>query len=298
MIIMGINFISIIIPTFNDWSRLRFCLDALSSQRYPSSLFEVIVVNNNPADDVPEGFANYHNVIILKEDKAGSYAARNKALEIAKGDVVGFTDSDTIPDSEWIRNAVAYFNANPGIFRIAGRIKLFYLSESPTSIELYDTLFAFRQKHYAEDLGFGVTANMFTYKRLFNEIGPFKSDLLSGGDFEWGRRANSKGYPIHYVESAFVMHPARNSYSELKRKIKRISGGHLLMKSDANRLDKHVYQLLKGLKPSLIDLTLIYRSTEISRIEKIVVFGIRYHLNILSNLEKIKILLGHKPERR
>jgi glycosyltransferase involved in cell wall biosynthesis len=295
---MEVTSVSIIIPTFNDWARLRLCLDALSAQRYSKDSFEVLVVNNNPLDDIPDGFETDDNVHILKEHQPGSYAARNKAIAIANGTVIGFTDSDTIPDRDWILNAVQYFHANKGIFRIAGGIQLFYQSERPTPVELYDTLFAFRQQQYVDELGFGVTANMFTYKRLFEELGVFKADLLSGGDFEWGRRANLKGYPIHYVASVMVMHPARNKYSELKRKIKRVSGGHLHMKSDAKSISMLMFNFVKGLKPKLIDISYIYRSTKISKFEKIIVFGIRYHLNVLSNFEKIRIVAGRKPERQ
>jgi len=295
---MKVSFISIVIPTFNDWHRLGLCLDALCAQTYPNAYFEVIVVNNDPADECPHWFKPYENVIILNEVKPGSYAARNRALEVAKGEIIGFTDSDTIPDPKWIENAVAYFWTNESVYRIAGAINLFYQTSRPTAVELYDALFAFRQKQYVEELGFGVTANMFTYKHLFDDIGPFNATLLSGGDYEWGRRANNSGYPIHFVDSVIVLHPARSKYNELKRKIKRVSGGHLSMKADATSRAKLMFNFLRGLKPKVEDINYIFKSNKITLAEKIMVFGIRHHLNILSNLEKVKISFGNKLERR
>ena len=41
-------FVSVIIPTYHDWDRLKLCLKALEQQRYPTDRFEVLVVNNDP----------------------------------------------------------------------------------------------------------------------------------------------------------------------------------------------------------------------------------------------------------
>lgn len=46
-------FVSVIIPTYHDWDRLKKCIEALKIQTYPSDLFEVIIVNNDPADKAP-----------------------------------------------------------------------------------------------------------------------------------------------------------------------------------------------------------------------------------------------------
>ena len=86
--------VSIIIPTYKDWSRLNLCLKAMENQSYPLEKFEVIVVNNAPGENPPSGFLFRNNWTLITEEKSGSYAARNKALKICKGKIVGFTDSD------------------------------------------------------------------------------------------------------------------------------------------------------------------------------------------------------------
>ncbi len=47
-------FVSIIIPVFNDAKRLQTCLAALESQTYPSSCYEIVVVDNGSDDDIEE----------------------------------------------------------------------------------------------------------------------------------------------------------------------------------------------------------------------------------------------------
>lgn len=91
--------------------------------------FEIIVVNNAPDDKAPETLVLPENCILLGEEKPGSYAARNKALSIAKGDIYAFTDSDCQPQDNWLEVAVGYLNKNPEIDRIGGEMTLFSENE-------------------------------------------------------------------------------------------------------------------------------------------------------------------------
>lgn len=217
-------FVSVIIPTFHDWCRLKNCLLALENQAYPNSKFEVIIVNNDPSDLPPKDLSLEKNVTLISESRSGSYAARNAGLKIAKGDILGFTDSDCIPDKNWIGNAVAVFNKSPEVLRIGGKIEIFSTNVKIKNVELYDFLFAFPQAHYCK-AGFAVTGNMFSRKNVFLEIGLFNENLKSGGDSEWGRRAQKKGCTIVYGETVLVNHPARDTLKELKKKAKRVGEG-------------------------------------------------------------------------
>ena len=69
-------------------------------------------------------------------------------------------------------------------------------SDSPTAAELHDMALGFRQSRYVTELGFAATANMATWKTVFDAVGPFDPSLKSSGDFEWGRRAQASGFAI------------------------------------------------------------------------------------------------------
>jgi GT2 family glycosyltransferase len=222
------QFISVIIPTYHDWDRLKLCLDALSNQILSQESFEVIVVNNDPKNLVPFS-TNVSNVIFVDEDKQGSYAARNKGLSLAKGDIIAFTDSDCIPEANWLSNALEVFNKNPDACRIAGRIKLFSNSKENNAI-LFERVFAFKQKQYAERLGTALTANLLVKKKLFHNVGLFNDQLMSGGDVEWGIRARNAGFPIVFSENVQINHPARESVQELIEKRRRTAEGIIKIK--------------------------------------------------------------------
>lgn len=251
------SFVSIIIPTYDDWDRLSLCLQALSEQSYPQDLFEIIAVNNKPGDKCPEELIKPDNFLLIDEYKPGSYAARNAAIKIAKGEIVGFTDSDCIPDKDWIKNVVVFLEQHKEIKRVGGAINIFFKEAVPSKVELYDEIFAFPQEAYVKS-GNAVTANMFCYKSIFQEIGFFNDSLMSGGDYQWGMLAHRKGYPIAYAPEAIVNHPARQSIKELVVKAKRVGKGQANFK-------KHQDQNLLALAGKIIEL-LKPRVWEIKRI--------------------------------
>jgi GT2 family glycosyltransferase len=218
--------VSVIIPTYHDWDRLRLCLAALEAQSYPQDRFEVLVVNNDPSDPPPYE-VDGGNVRLLSEAKPGSYAARNRAIEEAKGEVFAFTDSDCIPDTDWLLNAVKIIKS--GADRVGGAVELF--SDMPDR-ENFPTAFqrctAFRQKRNVTN-GWAVTANMIARKQCFDEAGLFDSQMLSGGDQDWGRRAADASFAIEYAPEVKVNHPARASWEALFQKNRRVVGGAALL---------------------------------------------------------------------
>jgi glycosyltransferase involved in cell wall biosynthesis len=290
--------VSIIIPTYNDWKRLSLCISALADQTFAKDRFEVIIVNNNPNDIAPENFALPENCKILTEKKPGSYAARNAALKIAKGEIIGFTDSDCIPDRNWIKNAVDYFTNNNHCSRLAGKVSIFFESGTPTRAELYDTLFAFNQKNYVQNSGTSVTANLFTYKYVFDKIGFFDEKLMSGGDFLWGTIAHKNGFQIAFVENVIVNHPARKDFKELVKKERRVGGSQAFFLGKKNSLLFILLQFIKELLPNLKALKFIFmEGKDISVIDKIAIYIMRQSLIGIRSYEKLRVQLGKKANR-
>ncbi|WP_353746014.1 glycosyltransferase family A protein, partial [Shigella sp. FJ200518] len=89
----------------------------------------------------PENLIIPNNCILLDEAKPGSYAARNKALKIAKGDIYAFTDSDCQPKEDWLEVAINFFIDNTEVERIGGEISLFTKNEKANWFEIYEMFF-------------------------------------------------------------------------------------------------------------------------------------------------------------
>lgn len=287
--------ISVIIPTYRDWKRLSYCINALDKQSYPKASFEVIIVNNDPFDQVPTDYYLPDNCIITTESLSGSYAARNKGIILAKGEIFGFTDSDCIPDSNWLKNAVNFFDQNPVYDRIGGKVELFFSGTTYTLAEAYEIVYAFRQDENVKR-GTSVTANMFTKKKVLDSIGPFNHTMYSGGDFEWGKRASAKNFKIGYSSDVIINHPARKELKQITKKARRVVSGKIeLVDTPTSPISKYI-NLFYEMRPPLNEFKQIFsRGKNLSFKLKLLVFFTRYNIRVTRAYEELKLLHGSKP---
>ena len=242
------EFVSVVVPVWNDALRLKTCLGALANQDYPADRYEVIVVDNGSSDDPASVVAGFPEMQLLREPRPASDAARNAGLEAARGPILAFTDSDCIPCPDWIRCGVDALGrlARPGL--IAGRIDVTVPDVTHASLaELHDLAIAFLQQRCVRRSHYGATANVFTRREVFDAVGPFRSDLLYGGDAEWGGRVYRSGRPVVYADGARVSHPARKTVGALIQRTRRGAGALVQWRRDRPILV--VRDLLKDLVP-------------------------------------------------
>jgi glycosyltransferase involved in cell wall biosynthesis len=103
--------ISVVIPTYKRPDLLQRCLEPLLEQSLPTDRYEVIVVDDGQTEDtraLVENLAAATNGrpllrYLRPEGTRGPAAARNRGWRAARGEVVAFTDDDTIPDVDWLR---------------------------------------------------------------------------------------------------------------------------------------------------------------------------------------------------
>ncbi len=292
--------VSIIIPTFHDWPRLALCIQALHIQTYPKDSFEVIIVNNDPLDEAPANFALPSNFRLISEGKPGSYSARNTGLALAKGEIIGFTDSDCIPHPNWIQQAVEVFSAG-NVDRIAGKIELIYLDKNKkTWVELYESIYSFNQKRAVEVLGASVTANLFARTELFSKVGGFDATKKSGEDIGWNRRANAMGYNLLYGENVVINHPARSTFKAFRNQKLREFGGKKEFKLNSLAgLVKNTLFIPYLFYKIVIHKTifLFSQAKQLSIIEKIKVAGVHLYLYLIIVPEFIRLLFGGERVR-
>lgn len=243
-------FVSVIIPVFNDSQRLKSCLEALENQTYPN-LYEVIVVDNGSDEDIKSVVVQFGQAVATQENRPSSYAARNKGLSLAKGEIVAFTDADCIPAPDWIEKGVANLLRMPNCGLIAGKVKLFFKdSNKPTPAEIYESINTLQQKKFIEEHGYGATANLFTYRNVIDTVGLFDDTLKSGGDFEWCQRVLLAGYKQFYADDTVIQHPARHSLAELYKRTARINGGvHDRKKTSGYPFKEFITDIAKDLLP-------------------------------------------------
>lgn len=220
----NVPYVSVVVPVFNAERFIEGNIASLLSQSYLKDRYEIIIVDNGSLDNTSNIAKKYPVKYIEEREVRSSYAARNKGVAAAKGDVIAFTDADCIADKDWITNGVQCLMRS-GCDLVGGRVN-FILSSKRTAAEIFDSIVHMNNEMNIKKKRGAVTANMITYSEAFKKIGMFKADVVSGGDIEWSNRAIEAGLGIQYCDRAVVDHPAR-SMSELLRKSYRVGKGSL-----------------------------------------------------------------------
>mgnify|MGYP001639141040 CR=1 FL=1 len=112
---MANELVSIITPAFNCERYIGETIESVQKQSYCQ--WELIIVDDCSADNtvkvIKEYMENDNRIkcICLKEN-SGTAIARNKAIEIAKGDYIAFLDSDDIWLEEKLKIQIEYMKNN------------------------------------------------------------------------------------------------------------------------------------------------------------------------------------------
>ena len=235
---------TVVIPHRGEDTGLWACIRALRAQTYPPELFNVMIALNEPTQRSLD-FSLRDRESLVWEPEGFSYNARNTGLKSSTSDVVALTDSDTLPDTEWLTKGVAALSAGADI--VAGHITVTTTTMKPSLPALYELMFAFDQQKNVSG-GFSVTANLFARRESFAKYGLFQEAARTGEDYDWTRAAVEAGARLVYAPSAIVGHPARESWRALLAKARRTTlpfGGAAQANSECserlkNRLQFHL----------------------------------------------------------
>ena len=92
------HLISIIIPVYNVEDYINRCIESVINQSYKN--LEIILVDDGSTDNSGKICDTYKlkddRIIVLHKNNGGLSDARNKGLDISKGDFIGFVDGDDI----------------------------------------------------------------------------------------------------------------------------------------------------------------------------------------------------------
>ena len=97
--------ISVIIPTYKPGAYIYECLDSIINQTLDCKLYEILIILNGfsePYYKCIASYTDYNNVKILYESMASVSNARNKGLEVAKGEYICFIDDDDVVYSNYL----------------------------------------------------------------------------------------------------------------------------------------------------------------------------------------------------
>ncbi len=99
--------VSVIIPTYNEETYIKACLEALINQEDQPD--EIIVIDNNCTDQTVQ-IAMQYPIKIVQEKNQGMIFARNAGFDNAKSDIIARCDADVIVPKDWIKKIKQDFN--------------------------------------------------------------------------------------------------------------------------------------------------------------------------------------------
>lgn len=186
---------SIITVCYNAEQVIAKSLESVRAQTYRN--FEMLVVDGSSKDgtlDVVRQFSDLPLVIHSAPDK-GIYDAMNKAVGLARGDILYFLNADdALLDNRVLEKVAAAFDANPKLeflwgdvvheFEDGRKLTLSYAYVNP------DTLI------YGSICHQGV----FAHRKLFQRFGDFDLRYSLCADFDWFLRVMRGGGNFCYLD--------------------------------------------------------------------------------------------------
>ena len=231
---------SVIIPHFNQVAHLNQCLEALSLQKSEGINFEVIVVDNGTKSFESLSFPIKNLKFIPYSNSKNPYLCRNEGIKISKGKHLAFLDAKSVPSKKWLLKGLAMLESYD---IVGGHYKV--KTNSDLSSNVFPLMYLNNAKNAHQGYGFSA-GNVFIKRKVFDAIGLFETQSVSGNDILFTRKAQHQGFTLGYAHAVVVSYPSKD-FSKLKKDAKKYGKGAALTGQ------KSILSVLQYLMPMRID---------------------------------------------
>ncbi|MFH0912944.1 MAG: glycosyltransferase [Candidatus Omnitrophota bacterium] len=229
-------FVSIIIPVKNFERTIEKTFEYLLAVDYPRDVWEWVIADGGSTDKTVEIIKSWQKrypfIKLVEIPNCPSPGfARNKALEVVKGDFLFFTDADCAPDKNWISEILKHFTRDQKIAAVGGEV--FTLKVDPDNLveawcehfrfNMVSPRYGFIQEGYypdfpaeprPSDIGghkayFFGTCNVAYRKSAMEEIGAKFWERPTGEDMDLSYQHRSRGWKFYFAPKAKVDHMHR-----------------------------------------------------------------------------------------
>lgn len=197
--------VNLIISVFNEEKVIQEKLENALAQDYPKDKLEIVVVSDASTDRTHEIIREYSGQgvkLLIQEDRLGKTAALNMAIPQLKGEILVFTDANSMYDSKAIRMMVENFS-DPEVGCVTGETRLINpersaLGENERAYYSYDTFMKIQESAIGSTVG--ADGAIFAIRReLFHPLHP---SLIN--DLVIPLQIVTKGYRTVYEPRAFL----------------------------------------------------------------------------------------------
>jgi len=210
------NLVSIIIPAYNAEAFINDAIESVLAQDYRP--IEVIVVDDGSSDEtafIAEKFGP--PVVCHRQKNGGPPVARNRGLQIARGEYIGFLDADDLYEPGRIKLQFDKLQQNPGLAFVVGRLMREQLDNEPGGS------IAFRPLEPDKYIWLQLGLCLFR-RTVFDRVGVMEERLQHSDDWDWFMRARELQVPMLLHENIVLR--ARLHWNNMTRDRK--AGMHFL----------------------------------------------------------------------
>lgn len=198
--------VAVVIPAYNAEATLERCLEGCAHQTRAAD--EIWVVDDGSTDGTCR-IAAAHGVHWLQQERLGPAAARNRGARAADAEIVVFTDSDCVPEAEWLERLLAGFG--PGVVGVGGSYGI--VNRDKYLARMVHEEIAARHAAMGADVDFLGSFNVAYRKVAFEAVVGFDETFTtaSGEDNDLAYRLQDAGGVLRFVQEARVshLHPER-----------------------------------------------------------------------------------------
>ena len=214
--------VSIVIAAYNEEKSIEETLKNKLSLSYPREKLEILVVSDcsvDRTDAIVKQYGQQGVKLLRQEPRLGKTAALNMAVPVAKGEVIIFSDANSIYEPDAIRKLVRNFN-DPTVGYVTG--KMIYtnpdgtmVGDGCTAYMRYENFLRRMEIKLGSIVGVDGAIDA-VRKELYR---PMNSDQLP--DFVLPLKVIEQGYRVVYEPEAIVKEPAlKTSKDEYKMRVR------------------------------------------------------------------------------
>jgi glycosyltransferase involved in cell wall biosynthesis len=210
--------VSIVTPSFNSMPYIRDNVESVRSQDYPD--IEHIVMDGGSTDGTREYLASQGHLIWASQPDRGQSDALNKGFRLARGEIVGWLNSDDVYRPGAVSAGAQFLLDHPEVDLVYGDVRI--IDENGYIVGI--------ARSRVLDLERLLITNpvqqpsVFMRRRLIEQLGGVDERLHYALDYELWLRLAVKGFNGHYLAGTILadyrMCPGTKSYdapaSELK----------------------------------------------------------------------------------
>jgi cellulose synthase/poly-beta-1,6-N-acetylglucosamine synthase-like glycosyltransferase len=217
--------VSLILTVKDDSVALQETLHSLEEQtRFPDEVILVLAESqDNTAEVARDWQKSQRNVRVVVKKYITRSQGRNLGAELAKHEILLFTDAGCLVEREWVKNISRPFSRSEVEFA-SGYTKGFQES----AFQEAQAAFVLVPRNRIEQNPLPATRNMAIRKETFRKYRGFREDLNFAEDYEFARRLREAGIHAVFVADAEVSWKGRETLRDFFMMIVHLTRGDML----------------------------------------------------------------------